>query len=116
MKKGSIRRAIAFRNAQSPPSGEAGETITADLRGSDVTAGPFPLSRTWNESVNESERVEARSSCGVVVESDGVMAGVGDGGAVTAGNTATSSVAVAATVGVGVGVSVTATSSSKSVV
>lgn len=108
MKNGSIRRATAFRNAQSPPSGEAGETIAVDPGGATATAGPFPLSRTWNESVNESERVEARSSGVDVGEGDGTR----DGGAVTTGDAGTGSVAVAATVGVGVAVDVAISSKS----
>ena len=63
---------------------------------------PLLLSRTWNENVNESERVDAWPPGGVV----GVRDGASDGETVTTGVAAVASVAFAVTVGVGVGVAV----------
>ena len=108
MKNGSIRRATAFMNAQSAPSGDAGETMATDLPGSAATAGPFPLSRTWNESVNESERDFPLSTA--VAAGDGVGAAGGgrdwtvasvSGAATVAAGTAVE-VSTAVCVGVGV--------------
>ena len=114
MKNGSIRRTTALKNAQSAPSGDVGVTNAADPPEDALSAAPLPLSRTWNEIVNERERVEAWSPGGAVGDGETAIAVVGDGGAGTAGVVVTDaagvSVAFAVAVGVGVGVPVPASS------
>jgi hypothetical protein len=114
VKNGSISRAIAFMNAQIVPSGDTGEMIAADPPGDALIAGPFPLSRTWNENVNESDRDAAPLLCATVGAGNGASDGEVVPGGVAWIVVVDGSVAFGVTVGVGVGVTVVVPASSRS--